>query len=145
MAWHVPKTDWISQDYFNLEDWNRINENFQYLANKLSIAFEILDTSLPDMMSLPYYNIVNNLEVNLDNLAKTPDTVFPFEKATWHPRTSEQYERNPSYLDFNRWESLELALKVYNDKMSSQLNNLHSGAFTSGSNRLRQYFGRGGK
>ena len=145
MAWQTPKTDWNVNDYFNLVDWNRIKENYEYLAQRLSASFITKDITLEDTMALPYYDIVNNLEFNLDSLAKTPATFFPFSKENWYARTSENYVRNPNYEDFNRWESIEAQLKEYYESMSSQVNNLHSGTFTAGNNRVRQFFARGGK
>ena len=31
MAWIEPKTNWTSQDFFNIEDYNRIIGNIAYL------------------------------------------------------------------------------------------------------------------
>lgn len=31
MAWITPKTDWESSDYFNIEDYNRIAGNLEYI------------------------------------------------------------------------------------------------------------------
>ena len=33
MAWIEPKTDWVSTDYFNIEDYNRIIGNIIYLKD----------------------------------------------------------------------------------------------------------------
>ena len=33
MAWVEPKTDWVSIDYFNVDDYARIVGNLKYLKN----------------------------------------------------------------------------------------------------------------
>lgn len=36
MSWTEPKTDWTENDYFNIEDYNRIKNNIAYLVEKIS-------------------------------------------------------------------------------------------------------------
>lgn len=143
MSWNSPKVNWAPTDYFQLEDWNRIVDNAQYLYDFLNATFAWKDCVLKDTAALPYYDIVNNLEQNLYSLSQTPGFVIvEFTATTWQPRTSTLYTHNPSYQDFNRWEKFEYDLKYWNERMYTQLNGLYAGNFTAGNNRLRQYFAR---
>lgn len=144
MAWVQPKMDWTSQDYFNLTDWNRIVGNGLYLYDLVGASFEWRNVSLGSTADLPYYNIVNDLESNLLDVGLAVDlNSGKFNPVEWFPRQSESYKRNPSFNDFNRWESFEYNLNYWYTRYSNQLCNLKAGTFTAGNNRLRQYLARG--
>lgn len=71
MAWVTPKTDWVSTDRFNYDDYNRIKNNLQWLcekAMKLWKPFEAKDmgddiTSYRDYWDFERFN---QFEQNLD-------------------------------------------------------------------------------
>lgn len=130
------KRDWQSSDIFTLEDWNRIVSNAFDLYRALGSEFTWLNCAIEDSASLPYYDIINNLESNLLNLSI--DANVAFVRTYWVPITSAAYTHNPSYADFNRWEQL------IHDSISdySRTFGLYSGTFTSGYNRTRQSLGR---
>lgn len=144
--WVDPKTNWVATDYFNLADWQRIVNNGLYVYSFIGATFSWEDCTLADTMALPYYDIVNKLETNLLNLSTSPNIVkVGFTPTTWKPRTADDYVRNPSFEDFNRWEQFEYDLHYQTNKALHQLNFLAAGYFTAGTDRLRQYFARGNK
>lgn len=143
MAWTDSKRDWVSADIFTLDDWNRILNNAKYLYALVGATFPWKDCTLADTMAIPYYDIVNNLENNLERLKQHAEySDSNFSEVIWYPITSTKYSHNPSYVDFNRWETFEDAFKKWYEIVSVQLNRLKSGTFAAGNNRVRQYFGR---
>lgn len=47
MAWMEPKTDWVSTDYFNAEDYNRMIGNISYLKTLADEVFlHVTDVSM---------------------------------------------------------------------------------------------------
>ena len=73
MAWIEPKTNWSSTDRFNIEDYNRIKGNLEYLcekANEISGTFSITDMGdEKSSHSLFFYaDEFNLIEQNLDTI-----------------------------------------------------------------------------
>lgn len=72
MAWKEPKMDWVSTDYFNAEDYNRLIENIvclKELADKLFPC--ITDVSLGEKkthLSMIYAREMNAIESTLETL-----------------------------------------------------------------------------
>ena len=102
--WTEPKTDWVSTDYFNLTDYNRIKNNIAYLRE---LALEVcVDFPWEDMgddkssyAEYPYADEFNALEDNLESLR---ENTFLFDDAD----AKQWYENQivPDYEDFNRLE-----------------------------------------
>lgn len=68
--WLKPKIDWVSSDYFNIDDYNRIKNNLIYLrelAVKLydtfTIQFVSNDKTYSDYL---YADEINTMETNLE-------------------------------------------------------------------------------
>ncbi len=139
MAWNTPKVDWTSTDYFNVEDWDRIRENTEYVNQYLAEAgyktHSLLDTMLDrNNLTLPTVSLVNKLEENLqlvltDLLSNPPNAL---NMVTWHGVTTTSYQRNPNSDDWNRWESVVALLKEDLDYISSYTYYKASGAYVSG-------------
>lgn len=71
MAWTDPKTDWVDTDRFNIQDYNRIKGNLEYLhekAEKLHHKFQIHDMGedKADYSVFFYADEFNLFEKNLD-------------------------------------------------------------------------------
>lgn len=71
MAWLEPKTDWVSTDRFNIQDYNRIKGNLEYLhdrAEKLYHRFQIqnMGSDKADYSVFFYADEFNLFEENLD-------------------------------------------------------------------------------
>ena len=112
-----PKTDWkwISEeagDYFNVEDYNRIIGNIQFLhefSAKLNTEFDIV--YLPCKMSYSDYIYADEFNAIEDNLVAIGKGTYPyvsFDGKKYYPN-----QVTPNYTDFNRMESLMLERYKY--------------------------------
>lgn len=43
MSWTEPKTNWTENDYFNIEDYNRIKNNIDYLTKEVGYVVKPID------------------------------------------------------------------------------------------------------
>ena len=111
--WTTPKVDWKSTDYFNIEDWQRIRGNLEHLYEWL----QSIGDPMPDLLEtdtgrgydeIPYVHLVHNMEQNLASLRETFGVTFTEDVAqrSWYARRYILYSGNPSYLDWNRWETI---------------------------------------
>lgn len=132
MSWITPKTDWVSTDYFNIEDYNRIIGNISYLKTLADELFYMF----PDIYyagnektyeSMYYASEINNIEYNLGIINNNSynfnigDTIF--------------YQANqstPLWSEYNRIESA--CLLLYNT-MIAQQNALTKLAFILGNQK----------
>ena len=111
--WIAPKVDWRSTDYFNIEDWQRIRTNLEHILDWFQSS-RIIRTPLLETDTgrgydeLPYVHLVNNMEVNLAKLRETFGVDFTEDVAqkTWYDRLDIMYTGNPTYADWNRWETI---------------------------------------
>lgn len=144
MSYITPKTDFSANDFYNCSDFNRVASNIRFMADLLrDIGYEIdlipLEADLT-LHSLPYLQIINNLEINLERLRLsiplTPRDYIPTR--SWYPTSDPHYDRNPMYLDTNRWEeNIELLIKIL---VSLREDWLFCGTFFSGNDYDEQYF-----
>lgn len=111
--WTNTKTNWVSTDYFNIEDWQRIRNNLEYLHAELvghkKAPPQLLDTDTGrGYNELPYVHLVNNMEQNLATLQEIFGVKFTEDVAqkTWYDRVDMLYTSNPTYADWNRWETI---------------------------------------
>lgn len=73
MAWIEPKTNWVSTDRFNIQDYNRIKGNLEYLhkrAEELYLTIEIqnMGDEKADYSAYFYANEFNLFEQNLETI-----------------------------------------------------------------------------
>lgn len=79
MEWLTPKTDWAAHtsesglytgDYFNVEDYNRIKNNIEFLADVAKNYWPIFIRTLPDKTyeEYPYADEINQIADNLDSI-----------------------------------------------------------------------------
>lgn len=109
--WTEPKTNWVSTDYVNYSDYNRIKNNIEYL---LELSLELFpDFTFEDMgedknsySQYPYADEFTALENNLESLRQN---TFLFDNSG----SKEWYDNmaTPTYEDFNRLESACLSFK----------------------------------
>jgi len=113
--WFTPKTNWKETDYYNIDDWDRVCSNLEYLHSCL-IDLEI---SIPSLLEtntgrgfneLPYVHLINNMEENLNNLLNSLNIEITenIQRKIWYDRMDIMYESNPNYQDWNRWENILL-------------------------------------
>ena len=128
MGWITPKTDWVSTDYFNIEDYNRIIGNIGYLNAFAEELFKALDTL--DMgeektyVSMIYAREMNAIESNLEIINSNTYSFDIGDKQTFQANNS-----TPLWSEFNRVESA--CLLIYKT-MTAHKNALPRLAFTLG-------------
>lgn len=125
MAWVTPKTDWLPEDFFNAEDWNRIVGNIRYiksLADKLYPEFSITTMEDKTYRDIPYAREINVIEENIYKIDKNTFPLGLVGQKTWYAN-----QIAPTYEDFNRWEKYTLKLKL---SLEAQLLALRRLSFT---------------
>lgn len=109
MAWIEPKTDWVSTDFFNAADYNRIIGNITHLKALGDELFSGLsDLSLGEektYLSLIYAREMNNIENTLESLNLETYGLEIGDKQTFKANGS-----TPLWSEFNRIESAILLL-----------------------------------
>lgn len=115
MEWLEPKTDWQASedepgnytgDYFNIEDYNRIKNNIEFLGSLAHQYWPVFVKAMPDHSyeEYPYAEEVNTLADNLEKINQYIGCIIG-EKTT--------YVANGAfigYADLNRLESACLSL-----------------------------------
>lgn len=111
MAWQEPKTDWVNTDYFNIEDYNRINGNIQViheLSAEVNPEFEIVELSDKTYSDYIYADEFNLIEQNFAAISKG---TYPYTVA--EAKSYYANQPTPDYAEFNRLESLLLQRYEY--------------------------------
>lgn len=107
MAWITPKTNWVSSDYINAEDFNRIKGNIAYLQELAKALYpkKTFSYSLPEDMTYDdyaysdYWNALENaMQEIIDNTYKLSGTG---NKALYG-----SYDPYIDYIELNRLETL---------------------------------------
>lgn len=100
--WIVPKTDWTGQagEYFNIEDWNRVENDIRYLAEFYHLS---LNTKVWGYTSLPAVYAINNIKKAINTLSSR--TGLGMLTINENPR------QKFDYTDMNRIE--EKLLQIY--------------------------------
>lgn len=115
--YNEPKTNWVSSDYFNIEDYNRIKNNIQWIKDfsiNLYKDYEIIDMGADGTYDgLPYADLINNLETNLETVAqKTIPAAFT--------GVTMQYSENGNFIDYLELNRLETICKNLHDLLDGQ-------------------------
>lgn len=141
MAWVTPKTDWTSNDYFNISDLNKIEGNIQYLSDLIEsyATAPTLDTVKTDWdnTDFPYADELARIESNVEELG------LAHSKPTGWINTVTDWVTGPigsGYVMVNRIETDLLLL--YNSINGTIDYLLSCGTFSASSDRVRQHFGR---
>ena len=133
--WTEPKTDWKSEDYVDISDYNRIKNNISYLrelALKIYVNFPWTDIGVDKTSSAqyPYADEFNALENNLESLRQN---TFLFDDSD--PKQWYENMKTPNYEDFNR---LERACLLFYQGFNSQKENKRRLSFRLGTYRTIQ-------
>ena len=117
MAWITPKTNWASSDYFNIEDYNRIKNNLEWLQEminqtypSISISAMGADKTYSDYIYADEFNL---FETNLDSM-KSWIVPLGIESGILYSENAP----TPNYTELNRIESA--TLKMY-ENLSGQI------------------------
>lgn len=126
--WITPKTNWLKNDYFNAEDFNRIKNNLIYLrelAIKLYKEFEIQQVSEDKTYKDYFYaDEINLLESNLEKINQNTLNIIYGEKTIYMDNGNTM-----TYIELNRMES---AIFDLYDKLSNQSNGRRNLKFNLG-------------
>lgn len=131
MAWIEPKTDWVSGDYFNATDYNRIIVNIAYLKAYLDTLFYGL-TNISTMeektaKSLIYAREINAIETALETLN--------LESYKFDIGKTKEYMANTRTIDFAELNRIESAILSLYTQMTNHKENLTRLAFTLGNQK----------
>lgn len=112
MAWSTPKTNWVSTDYFNIADYNRMKNNIAYLngyATKVQGSTVTLPSTIPSRTasSMLYASDMNALTTDITyiNSLYAKETIGSF-------RTYEAVGKSMTYTELNQLEKAMLI--IYN-------------------------------
>lgn len=148
MSWVTPKTNWVSTEFYNVEDWRRVEENLKLCAQWLTthgypqLSTPLQDTAISGKLALPTPQLLNKVESNLTLLYNAYGLNFKEwqPSKTWYARLSVSYSVSPNSTDFNRWEELPKRIKETLDFLDAYLYNVISGSTgaVAGAGRDRQ-------
>lgn len=131
-VWQTPKTNWVASDYFNVEDWNRIIGNIEYikeLCAELYPDFVIAAVPYKGHEDFPYARELNDIENNLQAINNNTYPLNLGDKKTWQANRAA-----PSYEDFNRWEN---AIMKLGTSLKAQMETLPRLSFVLGQGGLQ--------
>ena len=122
--WIDPKTNWVSTDYFNYSDYNRIKNNIAHLRNLslslyINYQYEDMGDDKSGYSEFPYADEFNAIEDNLEIIKKNTYDFYNSDKKQWHDNM-----RTPDYEDFNRLESACLKMYIGLNKQIEMKNRL---------------------
>lgn len=113
MEWIPPKIDWTTQDYYNFEDLNRVENNTMVVKDLVEVLrgeVNLGEINIGrDMKSIPFVDILNRVEGNINILGSKL-----YKPKGWMPPKLEwDYNQPFSYEDANRLERNLLLLYNY--------------------------------
>lgn len=117
MAWITPKTNWISTDYFNIGDYNRIKSNLIWLQGMINQVYP--DISIAEMGSdKTYSDYIYADEFNLfeTNLAAMKNWIAPMGIGNGF-----LYSENAPTPDYNELNRIENAILTMYNNLSGQI------------------------
>lgn len=122
--WVTPKVNWKSTDKFNIEDYNRIKNNLEYLherACKLYLSFDIEDMGEDLLTYTPDWDVdrFNEFERNLDEINKHVYTQDFGASQTFYPNGV-----FIKYDELNRIENATLLMKILLDNQQAGIRRL---------------------
>lgn len=126
--WTNPKTNWVSTDYFNIKDYNRIKANLVYLselANSLYLDISTSDMGADKVYEGDYYaSEFNVFENNLEAIKNSTYSLDIGDK--------ELFYDNGSFILWSELNRIESACLKYYNLLTTQLKNISKLPFTCG-------------
>lgn len=125
--WQQPKTDWTAEDFFNIEDYNRIKGNLNEIRTQALLLwpdfeFEEMGEDKTYQDYGFYADEINRFEANVDHIC---DGTFPFsvgERQTF-------YENQP-FIDWKELNRIEEACRLIYSNIQSRYSGRKTLAFT---------------
>ena len=131
MAWIEPKTDWVSSDYFNVEDYNRITGNLTHLQILADDLFKNINTERvgvdKDYTSMIYAREMNEIEDALEDL-----NLKTYRKDIGEKQVYRDNGLTPLWSEFNR---IETACQLLYDELELHQQNMFRIAFNLGNQK----------
>lgn len=131
MAWIEPKTDWVSVDYFNATDYNRIIGNITYLKTYLDGLFIGL-TNISTMEEKTAKRLIYAREINA---IETALETLNIETYKFDIGETKEYMANTRTIDFVELNRIESAILLLYSQMVNHKENLTRLAFTLGNQK----------
>lgn len=125
--WSEPKTNWTADDYINVEDFNRIRNNLEYLQEKAKELYPddfMFITGEKTYSDIPYADVWNNLEYVLEDLK---DSTFELDVGNMIV-----FRPYMNYIDYNELNRLESACVRYKELFERQHLTIEHLSFTLG-------------
>lgn len=117
MAWITPKTNWVSSDYFNIGDYNRIKNNLVWLQGMVNQVYPSMSISAmgndKTHSDYIYADEFNLFETNLDAIKS-----WIVSLGIGNGILYSENAPTPDYNELNRIESA--MLKIY-DNLTGQI------------------------
>lgn len=128
MSWQQPKTDWMD-NRFNINDYNRIKENLEYLHEKAQNLYHIfqvedLGANKADYSEYFYADEFNAFESNLDTINNNIFSQEIGEKQTF-------FDNGP-FIDWEELNRIESASLIIYRMLNRQEPALHRLSFRLG-------------
>lgn len=125
--WQQPKTDWRENDFFNIQDYNRIKGNLieirsQALVLWPNFPFEEMGKDKTYQDYGFYADEINRFGANLDHIRTG---TFPF--AIGEQQT---YYDNQPFIDWRELNRIEEACRFIHNNIQSRINGRKKLAFT---------------
>lgn len=115
--WQPPKTDWKPNDYFNVDDYNRIKSNLNEIRSQALIlwpdfAFEDMGDDKTYQDHSFYSDEINRFEANVDHIC---DGTFPF-----HVGERQTFYDNQPFIDWMELNRIEEACRLIYSNIRSR-------------------------
>ena len=125
--WQQPKTDWTAEDFFNIEDYNRIKGNLNEIRTQSLLLwpdfeFEEMGEDKAYQDYGFYADEINRFESNVEHIC---EGTFPFsvgERKTF-------YENQP-FIDWQELNRIEEACRLIYSNIQSRYSGRKTLAFT---------------
>lgn len=131
MAWIEPKTDWVSSDYINVEDYNRIIGNLAYLKAELDTLFIGIDKITTGeekaVKARIFASEINAIETSLETLN--------FDTYNFDIGETKEYLPNTRTIDYVELNRIESAIFMLYEQIENHRQNLTRLAFTLGNQK----------
>ncbi|KRQ86062.1 hypothetical protein ABG79_02194 [Caloramator mitchellensis] len=122
MSWLEPKINWTSEDYYNAEDLNRVENNIKELETifkTLNPNFTLFDNVVTNR-NYAHIEFVESLN-RIEDLINSIRNAFTTTPNFIEPKTNWQHLDSFSYIDANR---LEQNLKDLYEYINKAIDNL---------------------
>lgn len=128
-TWTSPKTDWVSTDTFNIEDYNRIKNNIEYLADIIQTyvgTFTYTDMGADLTNYTGYWNVTvfNAFETNLENM-----NTASYKQDIG---TTKTFYENGVFITYTELNRIESACQLIYDLYETQASSYRTYPFTMG-------------